>query len=97
MGMAHGLGHERALRAVTIDAAKILGLDKDYGSIEVGKIADLVLYDGDPLENATHVVYTLMNGKIVYDRGEYLKLPFARRAVFAGNSGGFGGCCLGAW
>jgi imidazolonepropionase-like amidohydrolase len=98
MAMAHGMGHERALRAVTIDAAKILGLDKEYGSIEAGKVADLVLYDGDPLENATHVAYTVMNGRIVYDRGEYLKLPFARRAVFAGNSGGnWGGCCLGAW
>src|SRR6202044_49742 len=44
----NGLGHERALKSITLDAAKILGIDGQYGTIEPGKIADLVLYDGDP-------------------------------------------------
>ena len=94
MAMAHGLGHERALKAVTIDAAKLLGIDDKYGSIEVGKVADLVLFDGDPLENATHVQFTIMDGRVVFDRAEYLKLPFARRILPLVN-GDSGTCCMG--
>ena len=40
-----------------------------------------MLYDGDPFEHATHVTYTVMDGRVVYDRADYLKLPFARRAL----------------
>ena len=47
---ANGLGPERALEAVTLGAARILGVDDRVGSIEVGKDADLVLFDGDPFE-----------------------------------------------
>ncbi len=92
-----GLGRQRALRAVTLDAAKLLGIDKDYGSIEAGKVADLVLYDGDPFEHVTHVTHTLMAGRVVYSREEYLKLPFERRILplLAGGPGS--GCCLSAW
>src|SRR5262249_21438683 len=78
---ACGLGTERALKAATIDAAKLLGIDKDYGSIEKGKVADLVLYDGDPFEHATHVTQTIMAGRVVYNRDDYLKLPFERRIL----------------
>jgi imidazolonepropionase-like amidohydrolase len=92
MAMTHGLGHERALRAVTIDAAKLLDLDKEYGSLEPGKIADIVLYDGEPFENATHVVLTVMQGRVVYSRDEYLKLPFERRVLALVNGQA---CCLG--
>jgi imidazolonepropionase-like amidohydrolase len=49
---ANGLGPERTLRALTLDAADILGIAARTGSIEVGKDADLVLYDGDPFEYA---------------------------------------------
>ncbi|MFO0850273.1 MAG: amidohydrolase family protein [Gemmataceae bacterium] len=95
MAAVNGLGHAGALRAVTLDAAKLLGIDKEYGSIEPGKVADLVLYDGDPFEHATHVTHTLMSGQVVYDRAEYLKLPFDRRAFAATGGGGEPGCCLG--
>jgi imidazolonepropionase-like amidohydrolase len=90
----NGLGPDRALRAVTLDAAKLLGIDDRFGSIAVGKAADLVLYDGDPFENATHVTHTLIDGRVVWDRADYLKLPFARRALPLAEGGG-GGCCLG--
>jgi imidazolonepropionase-like amidohydrolase len=93
---ASGLGVDRALKAVTIDAARLLGLDQDYGSIEKGKIADLVLYDGDPFEHTTHVTRTLMNGRIVYNREDYEKLPFERR-ILALTGGPEVGCCLGTW
>ncbi len=96
IALVNGLGYDRALRAVTLDAAHILGLDKERGSIEKGKIADLVLFDGDPFEHATHVTHTLIEGRAVYDRSEYLQLPFARRALpLTGGSGV--GCCLGMW
>jgi imidazolonepropionase-like amidohydrolase len=95
MAMVNGLGFERALSAVTLGAAKVLGIDDRFGSIEPDKVADLVLYDGDPFEHATHVTHTIQDGRVVYDRGEYLKLPFARRALPL--TGGGVGCCLGAW
>ena len=96
MAMVNGLGFERALSAITLDAAKILGIDDRFGSLEPGKVADLVLYDGDPFEHATHVTATIQDGRVVFDRAEYLKLPFARRALPL-TGGGWGGCCLGAW
>ncbi|MEE8106874.1 MAG: amidohydrolase family protein [Planctomycetota bacterium] len=64
----NGLGYENALRAITLDAAKILRIDKDYGSIEPGKVADLVLFDGDPFEYTSHVKKTYVAGKLAYSR-----------------------------
>jgi imidazolonepropionase-like amidohydrolase len=92
-----GLDPELALKAITLDAAKLLGIDKDHGSIEKGKVADLVLYDGDPFEHATHVTQTIMAGRVVYNRDDYLKLPFERRILplLAGGPGA--GCCLSGW
>lgn len=97
MAAANGLGHEQALKAVTLDAAKLLGIDKECGSVEVGKLADLVLYDGDPFEHATHVTHTILNGKVVYDRSEYLKLPLERRIIPIVSGGAGAGCCLAGW
>jgi imidazolonepropionase-like amidohydrolase len=95
MAMVNGLGFDRALKAMTLDPARLLGIDDRFGSLEVGKVGDLVLYDGDPFENTTHVTHTVMDGRVVYDREEYLKLPFERRALPL--TGGGVGCCLGAW
>ena len=78
-----------------LDAAGLLGIEDRFGSLEVGKAADLVLYDGDPFENATHVTQTIIAGRVVYDRKEYLKLPFERRALPL--VGGGAGCCMGIW
>lgn len=64
---ANGLSMRDALATITIDAAKILGLDNRIGSIEKGKDADLAMYDGDPFEFVTHCVGTMINGKIVSD------------------------------
>jgi imidazolonepropionase-like amidohydrolase len=95
MAMVNGLGFDRALSAVTLDAARILQIDDRYGSLETGKVADLVLYDGDPFEHTTHVTHTLMDGRVVYDRSAYLKLPYARRALpLVGSDVG---CCMGTW
>ncbi|GGD60246.1 amidohydrolase family protein [Lacimicrobium alkaliphilum] len=63
-----GMSREGALRALTINPAKMLDLDKQLGSLEVGKDADLVLFDGDPLSLYTHVRQTWIDGQKVYDR-----------------------------
>jgi imidazolonepropionase-like amidohydrolase len=97
MAMVNGLGRDRALAAITLDAARILRIDDTRGTIEAGKVADLVLYDGDPFEHATHVTHTIAEGRVVYDREDYLKLPLARRALPVTSSMGGVGCCLGEW
>jgi imidazolonepropionase-like amidohydrolase len=65
--LAHGLTAEQALAAITIDAAKILGIDNRVGSIEVGKDGDLALYDGDPFEYTSHALGTIIDGVQVSD------------------------------
>ncbi|MPY87864.1 MAG: amidohydrolase family protein [Luteitalea sp.] len=62
---ANGLTREEALAAITIDAARILGVDERLGSLETGKDADLVLFDGDPFEYTSHVVGVLINGQVI--------------------------------
>jgi imidazolonepropionase-like amidohydrolase len=62
---ANGLSARDALATVTIDAAKILGIDNRVGSIEKGKDADLAMYDGDPFEYMTHCTGTIINGQVV--------------------------------
>jgi imidazolonepropionase-like amidohydrolase len=61
---ARGLGFERALAAVTIDAARLLGVDDRIGSLEVGKSGDLALYDGDPFEYTTRCEGAVIEGDL---------------------------------
>lgn len=63
-----GLPEAAAVRAICIDAARILGIDHRVGSIEVGKDADFVVTDGDLLHYMTHARWTIVNGRIVYDK-----------------------------
>lgn len=65
---ANGLTFEEALASITIDAAKLLGIEKQVGSLAVGKDADIALFDGDPFEYTTHCVGVIINGKIVSDQ-----------------------------
>ncbi|MCY2985231.1 MAG: amidohydrolase family protein [Planctomycetota bacterium] len=62
---SHGLSHDAAIESITISPARILGIQNRVGSLEVGKDADLALYDGDPLEYTTHCVGVIINGKVV--------------------------------
>jgi imidazolonepropionase-like amidohydrolase len=62
---ANGLGFDGALASVTIDAARLLGIEKRVGSLEPGKDADIALYDGDPFEYTTHCVGVIINGEVV--------------------------------
>jgi imidazolonepropionase-like amidohydrolase len=63
-----GLPYEEALKAITLNPAKVLGIDDRYGSLEVGKMADVVLWSGDPLEIQSEVETVLIHGDIVYSR-----------------------------
>lgn len=65
MAAANGLSQKDALALVTIDAARILGINARIGSLETGKDADIAMYDGDPFEWTTHCTGTIINGKIV--------------------------------
>jgi imidazolonepropionase-like amidohydrolase len=62
---ANGLGLEGALAASTIDAAKLLGVEKRVGSLEPGKDGDLALFDGDPFEYATRCTGVVIEGEVV--------------------------------
>ena len=63
-----GLPNHVALRAITVDAARILGVDHRVGSVEVGKDADFAICDGDLLHYMTLVRWTVVGGRIAYDK-----------------------------
>jgi len=66
LSVKHGLDRETALRALTINPARIIGIDDRLGSIEPGKDADLVIWSGDPLDVLSRVTLALMNGEEIY-------------------------------
>jgi len=61
---AYGLPREEALRAITLAPARILGLDRELGSLAPGKIADVVITDGDVLEATARVTHVLIDGEL---------------------------------
>jgi imidazolonepropionase-like amidohydrolase len=63
-----GLTHDEALKLVTLNPAIQLGIDKRVGSIDVGKDADLVIYNHDPLSAYAVVQETLIDGRVYFDR-----------------------------
>lgn len=70
-GLAYnaGLPEMEAFKAITINAAEIVGLEDRIGSIEVGKDADIAIFDGHPLKNLDCKTYaTIIDGKVVYRR-----------------------------
>jgi imidazolonepropionase-like amidohydrolase len=63
-----GLTHDEALKLVTLNPAMQLGIDNRVGSIDVGKDADLVIYNHDPLSAYAVVQKTLIDGRVYFDR-----------------------------
>lgn len=61
--VAFGLKRDAAVRALTLGAARVLGIDKDYGSLETGKSATLFVCDGDPLLPTTKITAAYIDGK----------------------------------
>ncbi len=68
IAVKHGMKKEKAIESITINPAKALGIEDRVGSIEVGKDADIVIWDGCPLEIQSNVIYTIINGKTVYKK-----------------------------
>lgn len=65
LAIAHGLGRDEALDAVTLRAARALDVADRIGSVEAGKDADLIVLDGPPLESTTNVRFTISSGRVV--------------------------------
>ena len=59
---AYGMGKEEAWKAVTINPAEIFGLADQYGSVETGKVANLIVADGDPFETKTNIMHVFIDG-----------------------------------
>ena len=72
--VAFGLPKDEAVKAVTINAAQILGIDAQTGSISEGKFANIMLTDGDPLEHATKVKQLFIAGKPVELKSKHTDL-----------------------
>jgi imidazolonepropionase-like amidohydrolase len=66
LSVKHGLERDTALRALTINPARIVGIDDRLGSLEAGKDADLVIWSGDPLDVLSRVTRALVNGAEIY-------------------------------
>ena len=68
LAVKHGLPQEAGWRAITINAAKICGVDDVVGSLKKGKHADIAVFSGNPLELFTKTLYTIIDGKVIYIR-----------------------------
>ena len=69
-----GVTPDNALRAATINAARMIGREKEAGSIETGKLADLVILDANPLEDIRNVrrVFRVVKAGTVFDPAQLL-------------------------
>lgn len=67
IAVKYGMDPLEALKAITINPAKLIGMEARIGSLEPGKDADLVLFDGDPFDIQTSVRKVFINGFVVYD------------------------------
>jgi imidazolonepropionase-like amidohydrolase len=66
LSVKHGLDRDTALRALTINPARIVGIDDRLGSIEPGKDGDVVIWSGDPLDVLSRVEHALIEGAEIY-------------------------------
>ncbi|MBE5865912.1 MAG: amidohydrolase [Lachnospiraceae bacterium] len=63
-----GMPMEEGLKAITIYPAIICGVSERLGSLEVGKDADVAIFDGNPMEVFTETLYTIIDGRIIYNK-----------------------------
>ena len=68
LAVRYGLSRDEAMKALTLNAAEILGVADRLGSIQKGRDADLVIFDADPLEASSRVETVIIDGKVVYQR-----------------------------
>lgn len=69
-----GLDMEEGYKALTIYPARICGVEDRMGSLEVGKDANIAIFDGNPMEVFTNTLYTIIDGRIVYDSHKSIAL-----------------------
>lgn len=81
-----GMSEAGALRALTLNPARMMRLDERIGSIEVGKDADLVLLSGPPFALDTQVLETWIEGKRVFDRRDPLQRRYATGGFAVGDA-----------
>jgi imidazolonepropionase-like amidohydrolase len=75
MGMKYGgMEENEALKMITLNPAKQLGVESRVGSIEVGKDADLAIFNGHPFAPASRVEKTLVDGMVYFDRNQAMTL-----------------------
>ncbi len=85
VAVAQGLTREEALRAVTLNPARVLGVEDRVGSIAPGKDANLVIWSGDPLDTANHVDQVFLEGELIYERGKDRKLKRLLEGIQVGR------------
>ncbi len=73
LAVKRGLPMEDGLKAITINAARICGVDDMVGSLKKGKHADIAIFSGNPMEMFTKTLYTIIDGNVVYDVSEIEK------------------------
>ncbi|MBA4298896.1 MAG: amidohydrolase [Cyclobacterium sp.] len=71
---AYGLGKEDALRAITINPAEIFGIADQYGSVEAGKRANLIISTGDPLETKSQILHVFIDGYMIPMSNRHIRL-----------------------
>ncbi len=67
MAVKSGLPMEEGLRAITVNAARICGVSDRMGTLEPGKDADIAIFSGNPMEVFTRTLYTIIDGRVVYE------------------------------
>ncbi|MBD5540018.1 MAG: amidohydrolase [Lachnospiraceae bacterium] len=72
MAVKEGMDMEDALKAITINAARICGVDNLIGSLDAGKQGDVVIYNGHPFDIFTQTMCTIIKGRIVYRAPEFM-------------------------
>jgi imidazolonepropionase-like amidohydrolase len=95
LGVRAGMTRDGALRALTINGAKMLELDSRVGSLKPGKDADFVILSGDPFSVYTHVQQTWVEGKKVFDRDDPRDRLYAVGGYGAGRDQQPYFCCFG--
>ena len=73
--LGFNIDEAQAITWITLNAAQAMGIDKQTGSVEVGKNADLVLWDGNPFSIYSKAEKVYIDGALVYDRLDPAKQP----------------------
>jgi imidazolonepropionase-like amidohydrolase len=77
----NGISRQQALEALTMVPAKMLGLSDQIGSLEVGKLGNIQILTGDPLQATTWVDTVVLEGEVVYERSKDPRLKYLFEAA----------------